>query len=102
MSSKAYEDAVRVLPTSSLIWTRWLVTVSVGVVLFGISMVLAPGLTRQVFSLLIYASPDHIVTFGSGAVAYLSLVHAILGAVMVSWGIALLFIVLGPFPPRLA
>lgn len=60
-------------------------------------MVLAPGLVLQLFSLLAYSSTDHIATFGTGAVAYVSLVHAILGAVMFGWGVALLVIALGSF-----
>jgi hypothetical protein len=84
-------------PTFSLFWWRWLIAVTIGVMVFGLSMVLAPGLIRQVFSLLVYSSPNHIATFGAGAVAYVSLVHAILGAVMFGWGTALLYVVLGPF-----
>jgi hypothetical protein len=64
---------------------------------FGIGMVLAPGFTRQFFSMLIYSTPNHIETFGAGTVAYVSLAHAVLGAVMFGWGVALLFIVLRPF-----
>lgn len=85
------------LPKSSLFWWRWLVAATIGVMLFGISMVLAPGLIRQIFSLLLYSSPHQIATFGTGAIAYISLVHAILGSVMFGWGVALLFTVIGPF-----
>lgn len=75
----------------SLFWWRWLIAVIFGVMLFGISMVVAPGLIRQFFSLIVYSSSEHISTFGNDAVAYVSLVHAILGAIMFGWGIALLF-----------
>ncbi len=64
---------------------------------FSIALVLAPHFTRQFFSLLIYASPEKINAFGTEAVAYISLLHAVLGAVMLGWGIALLLIVLQPF-----
>jgi hypothetical protein len=77
-------------------WQHWLTAVTVGVMLFGLVMVLAPGLTRLGFSLLVYASPDRIAGFGDDAVAYIQLAHAVLGAVMFGWGTALLFIVLGP------
>jgi hypothetical protein len=77
-------------------WHRWLVVVTLGLMAFSLSMVLAPGLTRQIFGLLIYASPEGINAFGGGAVAYISLVHAVLGAVMFGWGAAMLFLVLGP------
>lgn len=79
------------------IWWRWLVVVVIGVMLFGIGMVLAPGLIRQFFSVLLYASPSHTASFGADAVAYVSLVHAVLGAVMFGWGVALLLALLGPF-----
>lgn len=80
----------------SRLWWGWLATVAIGVMVCGISMVLAPGLTRQIFSLLAYSSADHIAKFGANASDYISLLHAILGAVMLGWGCALLFIVLGP------
>jgi hypothetical protein len=78
-------------------WWRWLVVATLCFMAFSLAMVLAPNVTRQVFSLLIYASPESINAFGGAAVAYISLVHAVLGAVMFGWGVALLFIVLGPF-----
>lgn len=80
-----------------LFWTRWLLTVSAGVVVFGLALVLAPGLTRQGFGLMIYAAPDRITAFGADAAAYISLVHAVLGAVMVGWGVALCLVARGAF-----
>jgi len=74
-------------------WSSWLLVVSVGVMVFGLTLVLAPSLAREVFALLVYADTHRISTFGIEAVAYISLVHAVLGAVMVGWGVALLFIV---------
>lgn len=64
---------------------------------FSVTLVLAPDLTRRFFSLLIYASPEKINAFGTEAVAYISLLHAVLGAVMIGWGMALLLTVLRPF-----
>ena len=78
-------------------WWRWLVAASVGLMAFGLVLVLAPGLTRQGFSLLIYASPAGIDAFGPAPVAYITLLHAVLGAVMFGWGMLLLWVVLGPF-----
>jgi len=82
---------------TGLFWWRWLVVVTVGVILFGLGMVLAPSFTRSFFGLLLFSSSDRIDAFGGPAVAYITLVHAVLGAMMFGWGIALLFIVLGPF-----
>ena len=79
-------------------WFRWLLVVIVGVMLFAISMILSPDLIRQFFSLLFYASANGIESrFGAAAVAYITLVHGVLGAVMLGWSVSLLLVLLGPF-----
>lgn len=78
-------------------WWRWLTAVTIGVVLFGLVLVVAPGFTRQLFGLLIFADAGGIDALGVPAAAYITLVHGVLGSTMFGWGIALLFIVLGPF-----
>ena len=65
--------------------------------MFGLVLVLFPGLTRQGFSLMIYSDAHRIARFGDEAVDYIELVHAVMGAVMVGWGTALLLILRGPF-----
>ena len=80
-----------------LFWFYWLVIEIIGVILFGISMILVPNLILNFFSLLIYSSPNHIESqFGANAAAYITLVHGVLGAVMSGWGISLLLILSGP------
>ena len=37
-----------------LLWWRWLIVVAAGVLLFGLSMVMAPTLTRQIFGLQLF------------------------------------------------
>ena len=76
-------------PTHARFWIRWLLAVSAGVVAFGLVLVLAPALARQGFSLLVYASPTRIDGFGAEAVRYVSLAHAVIGGVMIGWGVAL-------------
>ncbi|MCK6554182.1 hypothetical protein L6Q96_06295 [Candidatus Binatia bacterium] len=78
-------------------WFRWLVVATIGVTVFGASMMLAPGLIRAAFGLLTYGSTDALEAFGPEAAAYISFAHGIIGAVMVGWGVALLFVILGPF-----
>ena len=78
-------------------WTRWLQVVTLAVMGFGLILVLFPQLTRAGFSLLVYGDPARIASFDPKAVEYISLVHAVLGAVMVGWGTALLLVVRGPF-----
>lgn len=79
-------------PRPSNFWINWLLAASAGVVAFGLVLVLAPTLTAQGFSLLVYASPDRISGFGPEQVRYIGLVHAVLGGVMVGWGTALFLV----------
>jgi hypothetical protein len=88
---------MQTLQRPSVIWLRWLQLAIVGVMAFGLALVLAPTLALKGFSLLVYASPDRIAAFGAEAAAYISLVHAVLGAVMFGWGVALLLVVRGLF-----
>ncbi len=85
------------VPARAIFWWRWLVAVTLGLTLFGISMILMPGLTRQFFSLLVYSSSQHISALGEPAVAYIALMHGVLGAVMFGWGVALLIVLFGSF-----
>ena len=80
-----------------MLWRLWLVIVSFGVALGGLAMIVAPELTRQTFSLLIFSSPGHIAGFGAPAAAYITLAHGVLGAVMFGWGVAFLSLLFGPF-----
>ena len=75
------------------LWVVWLTVVSAGVMLFGLVLVLAPVVAQRGFSLLIYADPERISSFGAEAVNYIGLTHAVLGGVMFGWGLALLLIV---------
>ena len=73
----------------SVFWWHWLVVVTVGVALFGISMVLSPNRLRQLFSLVMFSAPGRMADFGEPAVAYISLTHAVMGAVMSGWATGL-------------
>lgn len=79
------------------LWYRWLVAVTAGLVAFGLLMVLAPSLTRQGFSLMVYGDAGHIAGYGGKAADYIELVHAVMGAVMIGWGTAMLLVLRGPF-----
>jgi hypothetical protein len=76
----------------SLIWTNWLLVVSMGVMAFGLILVLAPALAMQGFSLLVYAEPARIASFGTEPARYIALSHAVLGSIMVGWGAALVMV----------
>jgi hypothetical protein len=74
-------------------WLHWLGAVALGVVGFGLALVVAPGLARQGFALLVYATPDGIDQFGPEAAGYASLAHAVMGSLMVGWGSAMVYAV---------
>jgi len=78
-------------------WWNWLVCVNVIVMLFGLSMVLLPSFMRQFFSLALYVTPLKIDTFDGPAIAYVTLVHGVLGATMFGWGMALMSILFDSF-----
>ena len=85
-------------PKFSIFWYRWFLFVIIGVMLFGISMVIIPSLILKLFSLLIYSNSNTIESeFSLEAVKYIELVHGVLGAVMFGWGTLLLVILIGPF-----
>ena len=82
--------------SNQLFCWRLLIAATAGLMVFGLILVVMPGFTLQGFSLLVYASTAHLNTFGPEAVAYISLVHAVLGSVMFGWGAVLMFLALGP------
>lgn len=76
----------------SRFWINWLLAVTAGVIAFGLVLVLAPSLTRQGFSLLVYVSADQIGAFGDEPARYIGLAHAVIGSLMVGWGTALFYV----------
>lgn len=73
----------------SRFWTNWLVLASLAVAAFGLVLVGAPTLARRGFSLLVYFDPLRIEGFGPEATRYVDLSTAVIGGVMVGWGVAL-------------
>lgn len=78
------------MPASRNFWLRWLTLACCGVIVFGAVMVVAPTLTRQGFAWLLHGAPSALDAFGPQPVRYLGLAHAVIGAVMIGWGVALL------------
>jgi hypothetical protein len=68
-----------------------------GLAEFGLALVLAPGIARQGFSLLLYADAQRIASFGAKTKAHMGLVHAVLGAEPFGWAVAMHLTVRGPF-----
>jgi hypothetical protein len=78
-------------------WWRWLVFVSLGVMLFGLSMIVFPDLIKTLFDFVAFQTREVDDLFGAEAVHYLQFVYGVLGAVMAAWMIPLLFILFGAF-----
>ena len=95
------EELEGAVPDSQKVWFTWLTVVTLGVIVFGLFLLTAPMLARQWFSVLVYSSSDRITDFGPEAVAYIELAHAVMGAVMVGWGVALLLVLRGPMRQNL-
>lgn len=76
--------------TPSLFWINWLCFATVFTMLFGLLMVMLPGLTLQGFGLMIFKNANQFGTFDPSATAYIELAHAVMGAVLFGWG-ALMF-----------
>lgn len=74
------------------LWVTWLSVVSAGVMAFGLLLVVAPTLAARGFSLLIYGDAGHLASFGPEPARYVTLAHAVLGATMLGWGLALLLV----------
>ena len=81
---------------SGRFWLSWLRVATILLIAFGLILVVAHGLAMQGFSLLVYSSSGRISEFGAEAADYIALAHAVLGAVMVGWGTALLLVLHGP------
>ena len=75
------------------IWTIWLTAASMAVAAFGLFLVLVPTLALQGFSLLVYGDPGRLQALGGETARYISLAHAVLGAVMLGWGLMLVAVV---------
>lgn len=73
----------------SRFWINWLLVAATAVIVFGLLLVVAPSLARQGFSLLVYASADRINTFNQESIRYISLSHAVIGGIMMGWGVML-------------
>lgn len=72
-------------------WFRWLVAADIIVIVFGAAQALLPDLVRQGFSLLVFGSADYMENFPPDAIRYITLAHAIMGAVMIGWGISMMY-----------
>lgn len=78
-------------------WWRWLVAADIIVIVFGATQSLLPNLVRQGFSLMVFGSADYMESFPPDAIRYITLAHAIMGAVMIGWGVSMMYTLLTQF-----
>lgn len=83
--------------TPSLFWCNWLKIVLIGVSLFSLILVVVPGLTVEFFNFIAYQGNNPEFLHDPKAIKFLKFVYAILGAVMLGWGLALYYIVKEPY-----
>lgn len=75
------------------LWLAWLWLATIGLMVFGLSMVLLPDLIRWAFSWMLYADGGHVSNhFGESANNYIRLLHGVLGSVMFGWGVMIAMI----------
>ncbi len=79
------------------IWCNWLTVVIIGIALFGVVLVIFPGLTHELFNWIAFLGDRPKLLGDPEVVGYLSFVYGVLGAVMLGWSAVFYYIVRGPF-----
>lgn len=78
-------------------WWRWLVMVTVGVIIFAAGFVLVPGVMTTLFDAMFFSANRSNATFSAEAIDYIRFAYGVLGAVMIGWMVLILRILLGAF-----
>lgn len=78
-------------------WWYWLVIVTCGVITFSFSLIIVPDFMQMFFDSMFFLSSPAQTTFGELAYSYIKFLYGLLGAVMIGWSVALLYILLRPF-----
>jgi hypothetical protein len=81
------------MPNRSRFWFRWLQAACIAVQAFGAFMVVSPDAARAFFGTLLLGDPSAIGSSRAYVAAYIDLLHVVLGAVLVGWGVALFLVV---------
>ncbi len=79
------------------LWWRWLVVVSIGVMLFSAGFIVAPGLMDTLFDWMFFSASRSDATFSPEADAYIAFTYGVLGSVLIGWMVLILRVVVGPF-----
>jgi hypothetical protein len=78
-----------------VLYTRWLIVVCIGVILFSVMLVFIPQLSQPFFNLLIFQNVAN--PYAADANNYIAFVYVVLGAVMIGWMVSLLALIAIPF-----
>jgi hypothetical protein len=77
-----------------LFWRRWLITVMVGVIVYGLCLIVLPQTMHRFFNTLFFASSNTIQHVGEANPEFIPLVYGVLGAVLIGWMVGLLALLL--------
>ncbi len=80
--------------------TQLLQAACAGTMAFGAVLLLAPGVARSGFSLLMFGDAGVVDAWPAAARDYATLLHGVIGAVMLGWGLALWLLIRGPVDAR--
>lgn len=81
-------------------WRKWLITSCALTGAFGAMLMLAPVLTKTLFSLILFGDQHVLQGWGELPAKYLTLLHGVLGAVIFGWSAALFALLQGTFQTR--
>ncbi len=73
-------------------WQRWLIAVTIGVVIYATGLMLMPQTMHGLFSRLFFGDSDNVQRIGEDYPEFIQLVYGVLGAVMIGWMVTLLAI----------
>ncbi|QLE55896.1 hypothetical protein [Nostoc sp. TCL26-01] len=78
-------------------WWYWLIIVTCGVIFFSFSLIIAPDFMQIFFDAIFFPASSTHTIFNEVASSYIKFLYGLLGAVMMGWSVALLYILLKPF-----
>lgn len=85
---------MRTLPR---LWLWWLIVILCCTIAGSLLPLVAPTLSRQLLSFLVFGDAAQVDALSAAAVHYIVFINGVVGAVMAGWSAALLLIVAGPF-----
>jgi hypothetical protein len=79
-------------------WFRWFQVATIGVILYGVWLIVMPGLTLDFFSFIFFGRAGGFqARYPVDAIEYIRFIHGDLGSIIIGWGVTLYLILNGPF-----